>query len=74
MVWKILTAQMLKEIYYTLISSEQFLEEQKGCQKGTRGTGDLLYIDQHILKESKISRKKVAIAWIDNKKSYKMVS
>ena len=38
-----------------------------------RGIGDLLYIDQHILKESKRRRKNVAVAWIDYKKTYDMV-
>ena len=44
--WKILTAEIKEDIYYTL-----FLKEQKGCHKVTRGTGDLLYIDQHMLKK-----------------------
>ena len=55
--WKILTAQ----IYDSLISRKLFPEEQKGCHKGTRGMGDLLYIDQHTLKESKTRRKNVAM-------------
>ena len=55
---KILTSQLREEICYSLISRSQFPEEQKGCRKGTRVTGDLLYIDQHILKENKTRRKK----------------
>ena len=51
--WKILTAQILEEIYYSLQSRGLFPEEQKGCRKGSRGTAELLYIDQHILNESK---------------------
>ena len=51
-----------------------FPEEQKGSLKGTRGTGELRYIDQHILKESKTRRKNLSMVWIDNKKSYDMVS
>ena len=46
---KILTAQIKEEIY-SLISRRLFSEEENGCRKGTRGTGELLYIDQHILK------------------------
>ena len=45
-----------------------FPEEWKACHKGTRGTGDLHYIDQLILKRSKMRRKNVAIGWIDYKK------
>ena len=53
MMWKILTAQRRKEIYYSLTIHGLFPDEQKGCRKGSRGTEDLLYIDQHILNESK---------------------
>ena len=50
-----------------------FPEERKGCRKGSRGTGELLYIDQHILNESKTRRKNLHMAWIDYKKAYDMV-
>ena len=50
-----------------------FPDDQKGCRKGTRGTAELFYIDQHILNKSKYGRKNLAIAWIDNKKAYDMV-
>ena len=43
-------------------------EEQKGCCKGSRGTTELLYIDQHILNESRTRRKNIAMAWIDYKR------
>ena len=69
MMWKILTAQVREEIYYSITSSGLFPEEQKG----SRGTAKLLYIDQHILNESKTRRKNLAIAWIDYKKSYDIV-
>ena len=60
--WKILTAQIREEIYNSLISRGLFPEEQKGCRKGTRGTGELLYIAQHNLNESKMRRKNLAMA------------
>ena len=72
--WKILTAQIREKIYYLLTSRGLFPEEQKGCRKGSRGTVELLYIDQHILNESKTRRKNLAMAWIDYKKAYDMVS
>ena len=54
MMWKILTAQIKEEIFYSLVNSWLFPKEWKGCHKGgTRGTDDLLYIDLHIFKESK---------------------
>ena len=73
MMWKILTAQIRKKIYYSLTSHGLFTGEQKGCRKGSRGTAELLYIDQHILNESKTRRKNLAMAWVDYKKAYDMV-
>ena len=73
MIWKILTAQISEEIYNSLISSDYSPYEQKGCCKETRGTGELLYIDQHILKDIKTRRSNLAMAWIDSKKAYDMV-
>ena len=72
MMWKILIAQIREEIYYSLTSRGLFPEEQKGCRKGSRGTAELLYIDQQIPSESKTRRKNLAMAWIDNKKAYDM--
>ena len=71
--WKILTAQIREEIYHSLTSRGLFPDEQKGCCKGSRGAAELLYIDKHILDESKTRRKNLAIAWIDYKKAYDMV-
>ena len=71
--WKISTAQIREEIYYSLTSRRLFLDEQKECRKGSRGTAELLYIDQHILNESRNRRKNLAMAWIDYKKAYDMV-
>ena len=73
MMWKILTAQIREKIYYSLTSRGLFPDEQKGCHKGSRDTAELLYIDQHILNESKTRRKNLAMAWIDYKKAYDMV-
>ena len=73
MIWKILTAQIREEIYYSLTSRTLFPEEQKGCRKGSRGTAELLYIDQHIVNENKTRRKNLVMAWIDYKKAYDMV-
>ena len=73
MIWKILTAQVREKIYYSLTSRRLFPDEQKGCRKGFRGTAELLYIDQHILNESKTWQNNLAMAWIDYKKAYDMV-
>ena len=71
--WKILTAQIREEIYYSPSRRGLFSEDLKGCCKRSRGTGELLYIDQHIVNESKTRRKNLAMAWIDFKKAYDMV-
>ena len=41
--------------------------------KGLSGTGDIQYIDQYILKESKTKQKNVDMVWIDDKMSYDIV-
>ena len=53
MMWKILTAQIREKIYYSLTSRGLFPDEQKGLRKGSRGTTELLYINQHFLNETK---------------------
>ena len=73
MMRKISTIQTREEIYYALTSHGLFPEEYKECCKRSRGTAELLYIDQHILNESNTRRKKLAMAWIDYKKIYDMV-
>ena len=57
---------LVNKIYYSLMN-------RKECRKGSRGTAELLYIDQHFLNESKNRRKNLAMAWIDYKKAYDMV-
>ena len=70
---KILTAQISEEIYYLVVSHRVFTAKQKGCHKRTRETGDLLYIDQHVLKEAKVRQKNVTTGWINPKMTYDMV-
>ena len=54
---KILTAQFSEQICNSLISYRISPDERKGCRKRTKGTEELLSIDQHILNESKTRRK-----------------
>ena len=74
MMWKILSVQIRGDIYYSLINRRLFLEEQKCCLKRTRGTREILYTDQHILKESKNEMENLGMAWINEKKAGCMVS
>ena len=73
MMWKIFTAQIREDIYYSLTCRVLLPEELKGCRKGSRGTAELLYIDHHILNENKTRLEKLAMAWIDYKKAYDVV-
>ena len=66
-------AQIREEIYHSLTSCGLFSDEQKRCCKVSRGTEELLYIDQHILNERKTRQKNLAMALIDFKKAYDMV-
>ena len=54
--WKILTAQISKKIYYSLTSRGLFPDEQKGCRKGSRGTAELLLLiqTQQIAREDQL--------------------
>ena len=70
---KILTVQIREEIYYWLTSRGLFPDEHKGCRKGSRGSAELLYIEQHILNKSKTRRKNPAMTWIDHKNVYDIV-
>ena len=73
MCWKLFTSMIAESIYTFLDDSKLFPEEQKGCRKGSRGTNDLLYIDQRMMKEAKQRRKNLAMAWLDYCKAYDLV-
>ena len=72
-VWKIQTAQIREKNYFPLTSRRLFPDEQKRVRKISRSTRELLYIDQHILNESKARQENLTMAWIGNKKAYNMV-
>ena len=71
--WKILTALLTDEIYAFLENNQFLPEEQKGCRRKSRGTGDQLYIDKMILKEVKTRKKNLAMGWIDYQKAFDML-
>ena len=72
--WKLLTGVIADQIYAHLDQEKLLPEEQKGCRKGTRGTNDSLHIYRAVIKEVKSRNKNLAMAWIDCKKAYDMVS
>ena len=71
--WKLLTGIFSDEIYRYLEEQELLPEEQKGCRRKSKGTGDLLYIDKMIMKEVKSRRKNLSMAWVDYRKAYDMI-
>ena len=48
-------------------------QEQKGCMRKSRETNDLLFIDKIIMREVKMRKQNLSMAWIDYKKAYDMV-
>ena len=71
--WKILAGIIAECVYESLDSRGVLTAEQKGCERGTRGTHDLIYIDKMVLREVKRRRKNLAMCWIDYRKAYDMV-
>ena len=65
--WKFPTTQIRKKIYNSLVCRGLFLEKEKGCDNRTRGTVDLLCIDEQIIKKGKTREKTVAMGSIDYK-------
>ena len=70
LMWKLLTGMIAEDMYIHLEGRGILPEEQKGCKKGSRGTNDLIYIDQQILREVKSRKKNLTTGWIDYKKAY----
>ena len=73
LVWKLLTSILADEIYDYLEKNMLLPEDQKRCRRKCKGTGDLLFIDKMILREVRMRKKNLAVAWIDYKKAYDMV-
>ena len=74
LVWKLLTDEILADEIYDYLEKKMLLpEEQKGCRRKSKGSGDLLSIDKMTLWEVRMRKKNLAVAWIDYKKAYDMV-
>ena len=72
LVWKLLTGVIAEIIYGFLETSWLLPQEQKGCRRKSRGTNDLLFIDKMIMREIKMRKQNLSMAWIDCKKAYDM--
>ena len=70
--WKLLTGIIADEIYVFLENEGLLPEEQKGCRRKSKGTGDQLHIHEMLLQEVKQRKKNLAMGWIDYWKAYDM--
>ena len=57
--------QIRDGIYFSLTTHGLFTVEKKRCRKEPRGSGELLYIDQHTLDAIKTRQKSLAMVRID---------
>ena len=73
LMWKLLTGIFAEKIYDHLLDNNLLPDEQKGCRKRSRGTKDQLLIDKEILKEARVKKRCLSMAWIDYRKAYDMV-
>ena len=71
--WKLLTAIFAEKIYDHLHLNNVLPDEQKGCRKGSRGTKDQLLIDKAVLRDARVKKRCLAMAWIDYQKAYDML-
>ena len=73
LVWKLLAGVIAEKIYGFLDTTLLLPQEQKGCKRKSRGTNDLLFIDQLIMREIKMRKQNLSMVWIDYKKAYDVV-
>ena len=74
MMYKLLTGIIAEDLYSHIEDQQLFPDEQKGCKKRSRGTKDQLIIDKTVLKDCRNRKTNLAMAWIDYKKAYDIVS
>ena len=73
LVWKLLTGVIAEEVYGLLDENLLLPQEQTGCRRKSRGTNGLLFIDKMIMREVKMRKRNLSMAWIDYKKAYDML-
>ena len=73
LMWKLLTGIFSEKLYDHLLCNKLLPDEQKGCWKKSRGTKDQLLIDKEILREAKLKKKCLSMAWIDYRRAYDLV-
>ena len=71
--WKLLAGIIADKIYGFLKKERISPEEQKGCRKKSKSTGDQLHIDKMLHWEVKQKKKNLVMGWMDYQKAYDMV-
>ena len=71
--WKLLTGILANEMYEFLDKNNIFPEEQKWCKRKSTGTKDQLLIDKAVMKDCKVRKTNLGMAWIDYRKAFDMV-
>ena len=71
--YKLLTSVLTGVLQEHLENSGILPDEQKALRKGRRGCLDALVIDSMIIRETKLRRMNLSVAWIDYKKAYDRV-
>ena len=61
LMWKLLTGILTNEMYEFIEKNNIFPEEQKGCNRKSRGTKDQLLIDKAVLKDCKVRKTNLGI-------------
>ena len=73
LLWKLLTG-IANETFYDHLNQQNLLpEEQKCCQRRTRGTKDQLLIDKAVVRNSRRRKTNLNVTWIYFRKAYDMV-
>ena len=74
LIWKLLTGILAAELYEHLEKINSLPWEQKEARKVRQGTKDQLLIGKMTVKDCKRPLTSFAVAWIDYRKAYDMVS
>ena len=61
-------------MYENLEEKQLLPEQQKGCRRKSKGTKDQLLIDKLIIRNCKRKKTGLAMAWVDYRKEFDMVS
>ena len=58
------------EVYGFFDTTLLLPQEQKRCRRKSRGTNDLLFLDKRVMREVKMRKQNLSMAWIDYMSTY----